>query len=99
MLEVYGLLEAFCKVIILILPYIRKQSKCPDDINDAASTLVFASAICGDLPEIYYSLESNMVVLHLLSWKPCELKIERKSLEQIGHSLQLEALPLEYTSE
>lgn len=39
MLEVYDLLEPFCEVIILILPYIQKQRDCPNDINKAASLL------------------------------------------------------------
>ncbi|KAK1374213.1 hypothetical protein POM88_030406 [Heracleum sosnowskyi] len=76
MLEVYDLLDAFCEVIILNLPYIRKQQDCPtDDINEAASTLVFASARCGRLPELRklrtlfgerYGHEFNMTALDLL---------------------------------
>ncbi|KAK1396246.1 hypothetical protein POM88_006109 [Heracleum sosnowskyi] len=52
MLAVYDLLEAFCEFIIINLPYIRKHRDCPNDINEAVSTLVFASARCGDLPEL-----------------------------------------------
>lgn len=75
MLEVYDLLEAFCEVIILIFPYIQKQRNCPNDINDAALTLVFASARCGGLPELRklrnlfgerYGQEFNTTALDLL---------------------------------
>ncbi|XP_074364825.1 uncharacterized protein LOC141705849 [Apium graveolens] len=52
MLAVYDLLEAFCEFIIINLPYIRKHRDCPNDIKEAVSTLVFASARCGDLPEL-----------------------------------------------
>ncbi|WOH02572.1 hypothetical protein DCAR_0521961 [Daucus carota subsp. sativus] len=52
MFAVYDLLEAFCEFIVINLPYIRKHRDCPNDINEAVSTLVFASARCGDLPEL-----------------------------------------------
>ncbi|KAL0320224.1 UNVERIFIED_CONTAM: hypothetical protein Sradi_5283900 [Sesamum radiatum] len=34
------------------LPYIRKHKDCPNDINEAASTLIFSSARFGELPEL-----------------------------------------------
>ncbi|OMO65143.1 hypothetical protein COLO4_31517 [Corchorus olitorius] len=48
----YDLLEKFCEFIILHLPYIRKHKNCPNDIKEAVSTLIFAAAWCGDLPEL-----------------------------------------------
>ncbi|KAG8364682.1 hypothetical protein BUALT_Bualt18G0023900 [Buddleja alternifolia] len=50
--QVYELLDQFCEFIIISLPYIRKHKDCPNDINEAASTLVFSSARFGDLPEL-----------------------------------------------
>ncbi|KAL2474563.1 Uncharacterized protein Adt_35299 [Abeliophyllum distichum] len=52
MVEVYDLLENFCEYLIINLPYIRKHKDCPNDINEAVSTLIFASARFGDLPEL-----------------------------------------------
>ncbi|KAI3939902.1 hypothetical protein MKW98_029678 [Papaver atlanticum] len=48
----YELLDHFCEFIIMNLPYIRRNRDCPNDINEAASSLLYASARCGDLPEL-----------------------------------------------
>ncbi|CAI9782281.1 unnamed protein product [Fraxinus pennsylvanica] len=53
MVKVYDLIENFCEYIIINLCYIRKHKDCPDDINEAVSTLIFASARFGDLPELW----------------------------------------------
>ncbi|KAL5708718.1 hypothetical protein ACHQM5_019484 [Ranunculus cassubicifolius] len=49
---VYDLLDNFCEFIIINLSYIRKHRDCPNDINEAVSSLLYASARCGDLPEL-----------------------------------------------
>ncbi|XP_059660962.1 uncharacterized protein LOC132307268 [Cornus florida] len=49
---VYDLLDHFCEFIIIHLSYIRRHKDCPNDINEAVSSLIFASARCGDLPEL-----------------------------------------------
>ncbi|KAI3918213.1 hypothetical protein MKX01_041533 [Papaver californicum] len=48
----YELLDHFCEFIVINLPYIRRNKDCPNDINEAASSLLYASARCGDLPEL-----------------------------------------------
>ncbi|XP_027127565.1 uncharacterized protein LOC113770926 [Coffea eugenioides] len=50
----YDLLDQFCEFIILNLSYIRRNRDCPNDINEAVSSLIFASARVrsGDLPEL-----------------------------------------------
>ncbi|KAI3953021.1 hypothetical protein MKX01_028713 [Papaver californicum] len=48
----YELLDHFCEFIIINLPYIRQNRDCPNDINEAASSLLYASARFGDLPEL-----------------------------------------------
>ncbi|KAL9322482.1 hypothetical protein ACSQ67_010535 [Phaseolus vulgaris] len=48
----YELLDRFCEFILTQLSYIRKQKDCPNDINEAVSSLIFASARCGELPEL-----------------------------------------------
>ncbi|XP_042038027.1 uncharacterized protein LOC121783908 isoform X1 [Salvia splendens] len=52
MVQVYDLLYQFCEFVIINLPYIRKHRDCPNDINEAASTLIFSSARFGELPEL-----------------------------------------------
>ncbi|KAF7141433.1 hypothetical protein RHSIM_Rhsim06G0148100 [Rhododendron simsii] len=49
---VYDLLDHFCEFIIINLSYIRNHKDCPNDVNEAVSTLIFASARCGNLPEL-----------------------------------------------
>ncbi|XP_010245319.1 PREDICTED: uncharacterized protein LOC104588894 [Nelumbo nucifera] len=51
-LAIYDLLDHFCEFIIIHLPYIRRHRDCPNDINEAVSSLIFAAARCGDLPEL-----------------------------------------------
>ncbi|KAJ7981434.1 putative Regulator of Vps4 activity in the MVB pathway protein [Quillaja saponaria] len=50
---VYELLDHFCEFILIHLSYIRRHKDCPNDINEAISSLIFASARCGDLPELH----------------------------------------------
>ncbi|XP_057455481.1 uncharacterized protein LOC130746775 [Lotus japonicus] len=49
----YELLDHFCEFILTQLSYIRRHKDCPNDINEAVSSLIFASARCGDLPELF----------------------------------------------
>ncbi|KAE9588548.1 hypothetical protein Lal_00002819 [Lupinus albus] len=48
----YESLDRFCEFILTQLSYIRRNKDCPNDINEAVSSLIFASARCGDLPEL-----------------------------------------------
>ncbi|OIW08383.1 hypothetical protein TanjilG_03059 [Lupinus angustifolius] len=48
----YEMLDNFCEFILMKLSYIRRNKDCPQDINEAVSSLIFASARCGDLPEL-----------------------------------------------
>ncbi|KAK6142340.1 hypothetical protein DH2020_022688 [Rehmannia glutinosa] len=50
--QVYDLLYQFSEFIIINLSYIRKHRDCPNDINEAVSTLIFSSARFGELPEL-----------------------------------------------
>ncbi|XP_019096486.1 PREDICTED: uncharacterized protein LOC104767981 [Camelina sativa] len=52
LMSLYHLLLHFSDVILLNLSYIRRRKDLPDGINEAVSTLVFASARCGDLHEL-----------------------------------------------
>ncbi|XP_015953517.1 uncharacterized protein LOC107477935 [Arachis duranensis] len=54
LIRAYGLLDHYCDFILKNLSFIRRHKKCPDDVNEAVSSLIFASARCGsDLPELY----------------------------------------------
>jgi len=52
LLSLYHLLLQFSDVILLNLSYIRRHREVSDGVNEAVSTLIFASARCGDLPEL-----------------------------------------------
>lgn len=51
-MAVYEILENYCEFLIINLSYIRRHKDCPNDINEAVSTLIFSSARCGELPEL-----------------------------------------------
>lgn len=51
-MAVYEILEKYCEFLIINLSYIRRNKDCPNDINEAVSTLLYASARCGELPEL-----------------------------------------------
>ncbi|XP_039069313.1 uncharacterized protein LOC120215837 [Hibiscus syriacus] len=51
-MAVYDMLDQFCEFINIQLTYIRRYKDCPDDINEAVSSLIFASARCAELPEL-----------------------------------------------
>ncbi|XP_038992888.1 uncharacterized protein LOC120116461 [Hibiscus syriacus] len=51
-MAVYDLLDHFCEFIYVQLSYIRRHKDCPNDINEAVSSLIFASARCAELPEL-----------------------------------------------
>ncbi|KAK6917506.1 Vacuolar protein sorting-associated protein Ist1 [Dillenia turbinata] len=48
----YELLDNFCEFIIINLRYMRRNKDCPNDIKEAMSSLIYAAAHCGDLPEL-----------------------------------------------
>ncbi|GMH07225.1 hypothetical protein Nepgr_009065 [Nepenthes gracilis] len=51
-MSAYELLDHLCGFIIANISYVRRHKDCPNDINEAVSSLIFASARCGDLPEL-----------------------------------------------
>ncbi|KAJ6396918.1 hypothetical protein OIU77_021868 [Salix suchowensis] len=52
LLDAYDLVDRYCEFIYLHFPYIRRHKDRPKDINEAVSTLIFAAAWFGDLPEL-----------------------------------------------
>ncbi|GMI99682.1 hypothetical protein HRI_003637500 [Hibiscus trionum] len=51
-MAVYDMLDQFCEFIKIQFSYIRRHKDCPNDINEAVSSLIFASARCAELPEL-----------------------------------------------
>ncbi|KAJ0260863.1 hypothetical protein HA466_0041000 [Hirschfeldia incana] len=52
LMSLYHLLLQFSDCILLNLSYIRRHREVSDGVNEAVSTLIFASARCGELPEL-----------------------------------------------
>ncbi|KAH9307337.1 hypothetical protein KI387_035248, partial [Taxus chinensis] len=48
----YDIIELFCELIVARLPIIVSQSKCPVDLREALSSLIFAAPRCADIPEL-----------------------------------------------
>uniref|UniRef100_A0ACD5XE65 Uncharacterized protein n=2 Tax=Avena sativa TaxID=4498 RepID=A0ACD5XE65_AVESA len=52
MLEVLDLLELYCRLLIDHAAQLEKPKECGEEVRAAAAGLVFASARCGELPEL-----------------------------------------------
>ncbi|XP_057968580.1 uncharacterized protein LOC131158043 [Malania oleifera] len=48
----YDLIEIYCELIAARLPIIESQKKCPIDLKEAITSVVFASPRCADVPEL-----------------------------------------------
>lgn len=98
LVEVYDLLENFCEFILINLPYIRRNKDCPNDINEAMSSLIFASARFGDLPELLeirklfqdrYGQRFAKVALELLPGNLVNRQIQEKlSIKSVANDVK-----------
>ncbi|XP_062216159.1 uncharacterized protein LOC133916489 isoform X2 [Phragmites australis] len=52
MLEVLDIIELYCKILIEQAAQLEKPKECSEEIKEAAAGLMFASARCGELPEL-----------------------------------------------
>ncbi|XP_073053908.1 uncharacterized protein [Primulina eburnea] len=52
MLDVYAMMEGYCHLLIERVSLIEQEKECPDDIVEAASSLIYAASRCGDFPEL-----------------------------------------------
>lgn len=52
MLEALDVIELYCKIFIDQAAQLEKPKECSEEIKEAAAGLMFASARCGDLPEL-----------------------------------------------
>ncbi|VAH88991.1 unnamed protein product [Triticum turgidum subsp. durum] len=51
-LEALDIIEHYCKVLVEHSAQLEKPKECGEDIKAAAAGLIFASARCGELPEL-----------------------------------------------
>ncbi|KAL9244531.1 hypothetical protein vseg_018300 [Gypsophila vaccaria] len=51
-MSMYEMLNTFSEFILLNMSYIRRHKDIPNDVNEAISTLLFASARIGEIPEL-----------------------------------------------
>ncbi|CAI8595686.1 unnamed protein product [Vicia faba] len=54
LIAAYEMLNHFFDFILKQLSYIRKNKDCPTEINEAVSSVIFASSRCGDFPDLYH---------------------------------------------
>ncbi|KAK9676783.1 hypothetical protein RND81_11G100300 [Saponaria officinalis] len=51
-MSMYEMLNTFSEFILLNMSYIRRHKDVPNDVNEAISTVLFASARIGEIPEL-----------------------------------------------
>lgn len=52
MLEVLDIIELYCKILIEQAAQLERPKECSEEVKEAAAGLMFASARCGELPEL-----------------------------------------------
>lgn len=52
MLDVYDEIEGYFNLLVERIHLIAQQRECPDELEEAASGILFAASRCGDFPEI-----------------------------------------------
>ncbi|PPS17518.1 hypothetical protein GOBAR_AA03050 [Gossypium barbadense] len=54
MVDAFTIMETYCNLLIERAMLIQKNKECPDELKEAASTLMFASSRCGEFPELLH---------------------------------------------
>ncbi|KAF9593161.1 hypothetical protein IFM89_020457 [Coptis chinensis] len=52
MLDVFVMLEGYCHLLVERVVLIVNNKECPDELNEAISSLIFAASRCGEFPEL-----------------------------------------------
>ncbi|KAK6116354.1 hypothetical protein DH2020_049816 [Rehmannia glutinosa] len=52
MLDVFVLLEGYCHLLLERVNLLQHEKICPEELNEAVSTLIYASTRCGEFPEL-----------------------------------------------
>ncbi|XP_019430063.1 PREDICTED: uncharacterized protein LOC109337523 isoform X2 [Lupinus angustifolius] len=53
MLDVYDKIEGYCNLLIERVNLMEQERECPEELQEAASGLIYAASRCGDFPEIH----------------------------------------------
>ncbi|KAL2546492.1 uncharacterized protein Fot_15725 [Forsythia ovata] len=52
MLDVFDIIEGYCHLLIERINLIEQEKVCPDELKEAASSLIYAATRCGEFPEL-----------------------------------------------
>lgn len=52
MLDVLVMIEGYCNLLIERVHLIEQERECPDELKEAASSMLYAASRCGDFPEL-----------------------------------------------
>ncbi|GKV16819.1 hypothetical protein SLEP1_g27400 [Rubroshorea leprosula] len=52
MLDTYAMIENYLNLLMERIVIIQNNKKCPDELKEAISSLIFAASRCGELPEL-----------------------------------------------
>ncbi|KAL1807762.1 hypothetical protein ACET3Z_024752 [Daucus carota] len=52
MLDVFVIIEGYCHLLIERLNLVEKEKGCPEELEEAVSSLIYASTRCGEFPEL-----------------------------------------------
>jgi len=53
-LAAYEIVELFCEFVLARVPIVEVQKECPLELREAIASIIFASGICSDLPELMH---------------------------------------------
>ncbi|CAI9756089.1 unnamed protein product [Fraxinus pennsylvanica] len=53
MLDVFTVMEGYCNLLIERINLIEQEKVCPDELKEAASSLIYATTRCGEFPELH----------------------------------------------
>ncbi|XVF71649.1 hypothetical protein PTKIN_Ptkin12aG0056300 [Pterospermum kingtungense] len=54
MVDAFTIMESYCHLLIERVMLIQNNRECPDELKEAASSLMFASSRCGEFPELLH---------------------------------------------
>ncbi|KAI3720007.1 hypothetical protein L6452_20914 [Arctium lappa] len=52
LLDVYVMVDGYCHLLLQRLNLLEHEKECPDELKEAASSLIFAAPRCGEFPEL-----------------------------------------------
>ncbi|KAJ9563735.1 hypothetical protein OSB04_008895 [Centaurea solstitialis] len=52
MLDVFVMMDGYCHLLLQRMDLIEHEKECPDELKEAASSLIFAAPRCGEFPEL-----------------------------------------------